>query len=310
MERNLSGCASATKSARGAARRRSRPRRRRDALAGASHVFHFAARSRSPTSLIRPALDFEVNVLGTFNVLEAMRARNAGRRYFLPPPTKSTVRSPTSRCASTGERGTSPPTRACVRGRRDERRSTSQPLWLFEGAADQYFSTTRALSGSRRRLPHELHLRPPPVRHRGPGMGRALLDPARWRASRSPSTATGSRCATCSSSTTSSMRCSPRAQHRSRFGRASISAGAGEHPEPARTARAASPELGRTPAVEFLRTGAPAISATTSRISARFVATSACPANRRQRRAHSPCATGSRRRRSGAQRPSLARAPA
>ncbi len=49
----------------------------RDALADASAVFHFAAQVAVTSSLEDPADDFAVNVQGTFNVLEAVRA--AGR---------------------------------------------------------------------------------------------------------------------------------------------------------------------------------------------------------------------------------------
>lgn len=43
------------------------------AVNGASHVFHFAAQVAVTTSLTNPYLDFEVNALGTLNVLEAIR---------------------------------------------------------------------------------------------------------------------------------------------------------------------------------------------------------------------------------------------
>lgn len=52
----------------------------RRAVAGASQVFHFAAQVAVTTSLVNPALDFEVNVRGTLNVLEALR------RLPSPPP--------------------------------------------------------------------------------------------------------------------------------------------------------------------------------------------------------------------------------
>jgi CDP-paratose 2-epimerase len=43
------------------------------AVAGASQVFHFAAQVAVTTSLSDPYLDFEVNALGTLNLLEAIR---------------------------------------------------------------------------------------------------------------------------------------------------------------------------------------------------------------------------------------------
>ena len=51
------------------------------AVAAAREVYHFAAQVAVTTSLSNPRLDFEVNVGGTFNVLEA--ARKAGHRPFM-----------------------------------------------------------------------------------------------------------------------------------------------------------------------------------------------------------------------------------
>lgn len=44
------------------------------AVQGVDHVYHLAAQVAVTTSLLRPLADFEVNALGTLNVLEAMRA--------------------------------------------------------------------------------------------------------------------------------------------------------------------------------------------------------------------------------------------
>ena len=52
----------------------------RDAVRGATQVFHLAAQVAVTCSLEDPATDFEINARGTFNVLEAIR----GRRQ--PPP--------------------------------------------------------------------------------------------------------------------------------------------------------------------------------------------------------------------------------
>jgi CDP-paratose 2-epimerase len=48
----------------------------RRAVENVSHVFHFAAQVAVTTSLLDPRNDFETNVTGTLNVLEAIRARN------------------------------------------------------------------------------------------------------------------------------------------------------------------------------------------------------------------------------------------
>ncbi|TFZ04339.1 NAD-dependent epimerase/dehydratase family protein [Ramlibacter rhizophilus] len=52
----------------------------REAVAGATQVYHFAAQVAVTTSLADPREDFEVNAAGTLNVLEAVRASDA------PPP--------------------------------------------------------------------------------------------------------------------------------------------------------------------------------------------------------------------------------
>src|SRR4051812_35084024 len=44
------------------------------AVRGAEAVFHFAAQVAVTTSLVEPRQDFEINALGTLEVLEALRA--------------------------------------------------------------------------------------------------------------------------------------------------------------------------------------------------------------------------------------------
>lgn len=51
------------------------------AVSGVSEIFHFAAQVAVTSSVLDPATDFQVNAVGTFNVLEA--ARNSGRKPFL-----------------------------------------------------------------------------------------------------------------------------------------------------------------------------------------------------------------------------------
>ena len=50
----------------------------REAVEGASAVFHFAAQVAVTTSLVSPIEDFEINARGTLNVLEAIRHRARG----------------------------------------------------------------------------------------------------------------------------------------------------------------------------------------------------------------------------------------
>ena len=47
-----------------------------EAVAGARNIYHLAAQVAVTTSVADPRLDFEVNALGTFNVLEAVRKAN------------------------------------------------------------------------------------------------------------------------------------------------------------------------------------------------------------------------------------------
>src|SRR5437588_718400 len=51
------------------------------AVRGADEIYHFAAQTAVTNSIADPRLDFEVNLLGTFNILEA--ARKSGHRPFL-----------------------------------------------------------------------------------------------------------------------------------------------------------------------------------------------------------------------------------
>lgn len=52
------------------------------AAAGADAIVHLAAQAGVPSSVENPRHDFEVNALGTFNLLEAARLQNVGRFVF------------------------------------------------------------------------------------------------------------------------------------------------------------------------------------------------------------------------------------
>jgi len=52
------------------------------ALAGSERVFHMASQVAVTTSVVDPRTDFEINALGTFNVLEAVRAAAPGAVVF------------------------------------------------------------------------------------------------------------------------------------------------------------------------------------------------------------------------------------
>ncbi len=51
------------------------------AMRHATEVYHFAAQVAVTTSVLAPRLDFDINLLGTFNILEA--ARKSGNQPFL-----------------------------------------------------------------------------------------------------------------------------------------------------------------------------------------------------------------------------------
>ena len=165
----------------------------------------------------------------------AQRARGAARAARRPPPLLFTSTNKVyggldrRRAAARAARATSRPTAALrARGIGEERPlDFHSPYGCSKGAADQYvLDYARSYGLPAARVPHELHLRAAPVRHRGPGLGRALPHPRARAASRSPSTATARRCATSCSSTISSRRsCCARAAHRpARAARRSTSA--------------------------------------------------------------------------------------
>jgi CDP-paratose 2-epimerase len=105
------------------------------AVQGATEIYHFAAQVAVTTSLADPVLDFEVNVKGTLNVLEA--ARKSGRRPFLLfTSTNKVYGCMASQPLEAAERRYKSAAEAGV--------SESQPLDLHspygcsKGAADQY----------------------------------------------------------------------------------------------------------------------------------------------------------------------------
>ena len=109
------------------------------AVEHASAVFHFAAQVAVTTSLDEPRADFEVNALGTLNVLEAIRRRE------VPPPLVFTSTNKVYGALSdvtltrVGERYL--PTDEEVRSRGvDERQPLAfySPYGCSKGAADQY----------------------------------------------------------------------------------------------------------------------------------------------------------------------------
>jgi CDP-paratose 2-epimerase len=105
------------------------------AMRHATEVYHFAAQVAVTTSVLAPRLDFEVNLLGTFNVLEA--ARKSGNQPFLLFTSTNKVYG----CASSGTVWREKTRYGCSN---PEGTSEMQPLDFHspygcsKGAADQY----------------------------------------------------------------------------------------------------------------------------------------------------------------------------
>jgi CDP-paratose 2-epimerase len=111
----------------------------RRAVRNASHVFHFAAQVAVTTSLANPRHDFDVNALGTLNLLEALRAADE------PPPLVFTstnkVYGGLEDIALNSEGGIYYPNDITVRANGiDELRPLDlhSPYGCSKGAADQY----------------------------------------------------------------------------------------------------------------------------------------------------------------------------
>lgn len=105
------------------------------AVAGVDEIYHFAAQVAVTTSVADPRLDFEVNLAGTFNILDA--ARRSGRKPFLLFTSTNKVY---------GDLGLGAPVRQGKRyvypGHRgvseSQRLDFHSPYGCSKGAADQY----------------------------------------------------------------------------------------------------------------------------------------------------------------------------
>ncbi len=108
-------------------------------IRNAAAVFHLAAQVAVTTSVERPRLDFEVNALGTMNVLEAMRGMSE------PPPLVFTstnkVYGSLEEVALREKDGRYEPSDVSIRGRgigEAARLNFYSPYGCSKGAADQY----------------------------------------------------------------------------------------------------------------------------------------------------------------------------
>jgi CDP-paratose 2-epimerase len=111
----------------------------RRAVRNASHVFHFAAQVAVTTSLANPRHDFDVNALGTLNLLEALRASDNSPPLIFTSTNK--VYGGLDDVTLSSDSGTYKPLDANLRERGiDESRSLDlhSPYGCSKGAADQY----------------------------------------------------------------------------------------------------------------------------------------------------------------------------
>lgn len=108
-------------------------------VAGSRAVFHFAAQTAVTTSLVRPDEDFDINLRGTFNVLEA--ARRSGKRIPVVFASTNKVYGRLADLAMREEDGRYAPRDAGIRAHGvDETRGLDfcTPYGCSKGAADQY----------------------------------------------------------------------------------------------------------------------------------------------------------------------------
>ncbi len=111
----------------------------RRALRNASQVFHFAAQVAVTTSLANPRHDFDVNALGTLNLLEALRAADDPAPLIFTSTNK--VYGGLEDVTLTSDKGSYRPLDAGVRQNGiNESRSLDHhsPYGCSKGAADQY----------------------------------------------------------------------------------------------------------------------------------------------------------------------------
>ena len=167
----------------------------------ASALYHLAGQMAVTTSVTDPRLDFEVNALGTFNVLEAARQAATIRSSSTPPPTRSTA------AWRSGGRRRAHALRFCRLSPGCARNAAAGlpfALRLLQGRRRSVHSRLCPhLWPAHRGIPAKLHLRPTADGCGRSGLG-GLVHHRRRHGGPSPFTATANRCATCSSSTTCS----------------------------------------------------------------------------------------------------------
>ena len=106
------------------------------AAADADVIFHLAAQVAVTASVTDPRTDFEINALGTFNVLEAARLPAGSRSSSTPRRTRSTAGSRTSRSSEQETRYVLPRSPHGVPETQPV--DFHSPYGCSKGAADQY----------------------------------------------------------------------------------------------------------------------------------------------------------------------------
>ena len=109
-----------------------------DAMGHASAVYHFAAQVAVTTSLNDPRHDFEVNALGTLNILEAQRAQPTAPPLLYTSTNKVYGDLPGLRLRVDGDRYAPAADSALRRGVRETELDFHSPYGCSKGAADQY----------------------------------------------------------------------------------------------------------------------------------------------------------------------------
>ena len=111
----------------------------RQALSGIEQVFHLAAQVAVTTSLDKPALDFEVNTLGTIHLLEEMRRLDNPPRLVFTSTNKVYGGLPDLRLRLNGQRYEPVDPALRLTGISEERcLDFHSPYGCSKGAADQY----------------------------------------------------------------------------------------------------------------------------------------------------------------------------
>ncbi len=154
-----------------------------DPFGQASAVFHFAAQVAVTSSLINPRLDFEVNAMGTLNVLEALRSLPS-QVPLIFTSTNKVYGSLKDVTLLEGNDRYEPKDESLKFNGIGENRGLAfySPYGCSKGTADQYVLDYARLFGlPAAGLPNELCLRAASARHGRPRLGGPFSAASDWR---------------------------------------------------------------------------------------------------------------------------------